>query len=192
MTALALLTACGGDSPSDGAASDLKPGELAAPQPGQMPQGFASVYSDFDLEKCTVLDSSEEGGSASYRCPGFGKLALLVQEGDGRFDLDPGADDGGLQTIGAFNDVGETLEWRLKDGTPFALIFRYKDASEEGRGRSVLAVETLSSEGKPGCRVVQIAGDTPDANQRAREEADKAALPDFACPPEPHMIGAAN
>lgn len=188
--ALALASCGGRDEPAetgDVPAPTAKQAELnAAPQ-------FASTYTDFDLAKCAVLsEEREEGSSAEYRCPGFGDVPLLVQEGDGRFDLDAGGDDGGFQTIGAFNDIGDTVEWRLKDGQPFAVIFRFLDVTEEARGRSVLAVETVTRPGLPACRVAQIVGDTPDANQKARERADAAAADGFRCPAEPELLGSAQ
>jgi hypothetical protein len=185
------LASCGGrdegSQTGDVPAPTAQQAELnAAPQ-------FASTYTDFDLAKCEVLsEEREEGSSAEYRCPGFGQFPLLVQEGDGRFDLDAGGDDGGFQTIGAFNDIGETVEWRLKDGRPFAVIFRFLDVTEEANGRTVIAVETVTGSGQPACRVAQIAGDTPDANQRARELADAAAADGFRCPAEPERVGNAQ
>jgi hypothetical protein len=156
---------------------------------------FASTYTDFDLEKCDVLsEEREEGSSATFQCHGFGKAAIFVQEGDGRFDLDAGVDDDGFQTISAFNDIGDTIEWRLEGGEPFAVIFRFKDVSlETGQaGRTVLAVETVGRSGSPGCRVVQIAGNTPDANQKAREFADATRKAEFSCPQQPEMVGQAG
>lgn len=185
------LASCGGrdegSQTGDVPAPTAQQAELnAAPQ-------FASTYTDFDLAKCEVLsEEREEGSSAEYRCPGFGDLPLWVQEGDGRFDLDAGGDDGGFQTIGAFNDIGETVEWRLKDGQPFAMIFRFLDVTEEANGRAVIAVETVTGPGQPACRVAQIAGDTPDANQKARELADAAAVEGYRCPDEPELLGAAR
>ncbi|MCR2832482.1 hypothetical protein [Parerythrobacter lacustris] len=185
------LASCGGldegSESGDAPAPTAEQAELnAAPQ-------FASTYTDFDLAKCEVLsEEREEGSSAEYRCPGFGELPLLVQEGDGRFDLDAGGDDGGFQTIGAFNDIGDTVEWRLKNGQPFAVIFRFLDVTEEAKGRTVLAVETVTRLGLPACRVAQIAGDTPDANQKARELADAAATEGFRCPDEPELLGNAQ
>ncbi len=188
--ALALASCGGRDEAADSAdapAPTAKQAELnAAPQ-------FASTYTEFDLTKCEVLsEEREEGSSAEYRCPGFGDLPLLVQEGDGRFDLDAGSDDGGFQTIGAFNDIGDTVEWRLKDGQPFAVIFRFLDVTEGARGRSVLAVETVGRPGKGACRVAQIAGNAPDANQKARELADAAAADAFVCSSQPERVGNAE
>ena len=180
------LAACGGEPANE-------PAEQAAPGAAPEQTGVASVYTDFDLAACTVLDEErEQGSSASYRCAGFGDVALFVQEGDGRFDLDAGVDDGTFQTIAAFNDIGDTVEWRLRDGRPVAIVFRYRDVTLERGGRTVLAVETVGADGAPGCRVAQIAGDTPEANLRARELADAAAQDGFVCPAEPRLIGNAG
>lgn len=188
------LAACGGgaDQAAEGA-----PEEAPEPTAEQVAldrePAFASTYTEFDLEACKVLqEEREEGSSADYSCPGFGKTPLLIQEGDGRFDLDAGADDDSFQTVGAFNDIADTVEWRLKDGTPFAVIFRYRDVSMESKGRTVLAVETIGTDKIPGCRVAQIAGDTPDANVKARELADAASDVSFVCPERPALIGNAQ
>ncbi|WP_284124089.1 hypothetical protein [Parerythrobacter aestuarii] len=177
--ALLALAGCGTE-PAD-APDQSGPGEapVATGEP-QAPTGFASVYTDLDLDSCELLElETEQGSSASWRCPGFGDTPLLVEEGDGRFDLDAGVDDSGFQTIGAFNDLNDTIEWRLLDGQPVAVIFRYRDVSMETKGRTVLAVEKVGRQGAPGCRMAQIAGNTPEANQRARDFADAAV--DFSC-----------
>lgn len=137
--------------------------------------GYSSVYTDFDLEACRVTGESTEGASVDYACPGRADVPIFVHLGDGRFDLDAGVDGGEFMTIGAFNELGERLEWRTKDGVPVAVIFRYRDVTPQGEGRTVLAVEKVGQAGAPGCRVAQIAGDTPDANDVAREIADTRA-----------------
>ena len=137
--------------------------------------GYASAYTKFDLAACRVTGEDPEGASVDYACPGYADVPLVVHLGDGRFDLDAGVDSDEFMTIGAFNELGERLEWRTKDGAPFAVIFRYRDVAPQGEGRTVLAVETIGGPGAPGCRVAHIAGDTPDANRVAREIADTVA-----------------
>lgn len=134
--------------------------------------GYSSVYTDFDLEACRVTGESTEGASVDYACPGRDGVPIFVHLGDGRFDLDAGVDGEEFMTIGAFNELGDRLEWRLKDGEPVAVIFRYLDIAPQSDGRTVLAVEKIGRAGSPGCRVAQIAGDTPGANDVAREIAD--------------------
>ena len=173
---LAALAACGAQEEAV-----PEPGTTEGDEAGPELTGFASTYSELDLEACeqTSLET-EEGTSASWTCNGFGDIPLFVDEGDGRFDLDAGVHDSTFETIGAFNAINTTIEWRLKDGDPFAVIFRYNDVSMESKGRTVLAVEKIGRTDSPGCRVAQIAGETPDANQVARDLADQSVA-EFIC-----------
>lgn len=183
------ITACGSPSEEEQATQAQDSPTGAIPEPA----GFASAYTDFALENCEVLEENrEEGSSANYRCPGFGDARLFVQEGDGRFDLDAGIDDDGFQTLSAFNDIGETIEWRLESGRPAAVIFRYLDATPQADGRTVIAIETVGGDTGPGCRVAHVAGDTPSANNRARELADAALAETFVCPKTPELVGNAG
>ena len=173
------------------------PAEEPAPEPtatsaDASDDGYSSSYTKLDLENCRVLAQSRgEGSWIKFRCQGLQGLPLFVSEGDGRFDVDAGVENDGFATIGAFNDVGDTVEWRMEDGEPFAVIFRYRDVSMESGGRSVLAVEKIGRRGAPGCRVAQIAGNTPRANERAREIADSRAA-SFDCSQEPQYVGDAR
>lgn len=186
------LAACSQDPP-ERAPDDETPAPAPTASTGQPPAaadeatedapdsgGHASAYSDFDLETCRVTGENPEGASVDYACPGRGGVPVFVHLGDGRFDLDAGVANEEFMTIGAFNDIGDQLEWRMRDGAPFAVIFRYLDVAPQGEGRTVLAVEKIGRAGAPGCRVAQIAGDTPDANARAREIADTRAAA-FRC-----------
>ncbi len=142
--------------------------------------GYSSAYTAFDLEACRVTGESSEGASVDYACSGRAGVPIFVHLGDGRLDIDAGVDGEEFTTIGAFNELGERLEWRMKDGSPFAVIFRYRDVAPQSDGRTVIGVEKIGQAGKPGCRVAQIAGETPDANRVAREIADTRAR-DFRC-----------
>lgn len=173
-TATLGLSACGSEP-----ASTPEPDSSSAP--AKEMAGNASVYTALDLDKCKLVDAqTEEGASAEWECAGFGDVPLVVEEGDGRFDVDAGVKNAAFETVGAFNSLGDTVEWRLRDGKPFAIIFRYSDATEEGKGRTVLAVEKVGDVAVPGCRVAQIAGDVENANEVARELAD-TNVPEFVC-----------
>lgn len=196
---LVVLAAC---SPEPASPPEARPAAEATPAPAAEPverpsppepaARMGSRYTRFDLAACQVLrEEREEGSFADYRCSGLPDVPLLVQEGDGRFDLDAGIDDDGFQTIGAFNDIGGTIEWRMRDGAPFAVIFRFLDRAMMDPGRTVLAVETVGRAGAPGCRVAQVAGDTPGANARARAFADRLADAS-PCPSEPIYLGNAR
>ncbi len=142
--------------------------------------GYSSAYTAFDLEACRITSESSEGASADYVCSGHGDVPLFIHLGDGRLDVDAGVDGGEFTTIGAFNELGDRFEWRMKDGEPFAVIFRYRDVAPQSAGRTVIGIEKIGRAGEPGCRVAQIAGDTPDANSVARKIADTRAE-DFRC-----------
>ena len=144
------------------------------------PERFSSAYGKLQFDDCAVTQEATEGYYVDRRCPGREGIAIFLHDGDGRYDLDAGVPNDQFQSIGAFNSIGDTLEWRLDNGTAFAVIFRLYDATREDRGRSVLAVEKIGTANSPGCRVAQIAGDTPQANQRARAIADTAAA-SFDC-----------
>jgi hypothetical protein len=206
--ACGLLGACGSDpeparpdqSASD-AQSDAAPADPAM-QPTTGDTGsasadgrYSSAYTDIDLSACELVESEQEEGSWSvHRCDGFGGVPYWIAEGDLRVDVDAGLRSEDFQTLGAFNDVGARLEWRIdnqNEGQPFAIIFRYRDVTQEGDGRTVLAVESIGREGTAGCRVAQIAGDVPRANVRAREIADEAAQ-GFDCSQPPQIVGNAR
>ena len=159
---------------SGAAGSQIVPAELA--NSGEI----SSQYQKFDLGNCTETNRATEGASITWRCTGPNRIQFWVHDGDGRQDVDIGVQNNDFTTIGAFNSIGDTLEWRMRDGRPYALIFRYLDATIEKRGRTVLAVEKIAASGQAGCRVAQIAGSIPDANLRARQIADDVA-PSFEC-----------
>lgn len=163
----------------------------AAPDPAADVDPYSSDYTDFSLGDCRVTARAEEGVGVDYICPGRGDIALFAHDGDGRMDLNAGVRNDRFQSLGAFNSIGDSVEWRMKDGVPFAIIFRYRDDSEQGGGRTVLAVERIGTANQPGCRVAQLAGSTHDANARARAIADSEAS-GFDCAANPRIIGAAE
>jgi hypothetical protein len=134
-----------------------------------------SAYTRVDLDACKLVSRVEEGASASWTCPGHGGIDLVALTGDGRMDLDAGRDNGTFESLTPFNDIGDTVEWRLgQDGKPIAMIYRLRTATPEVEPRSVLFVETVPGGGKPGCLLARIEGSISDANQRARKAADAA------------------
>jgi hypothetical protein len=74
-----------------------------------------------------------EAGSVS-QCPGYAGIPVFVDEDDLRFDVSAGSK--GRENVCrgsltcSFNFPGKTVEWRLANGKPFAIIFRL-----EARGR---------------------------------------------------------
>ncbi|MEL6616746.1 MAG: hypothetical protein AAFQ43_13470, partial [Bacteroidota bacterium] len=102
---------------------------------------------------------------------------LYVTEGDLRFDVDAGVPNERFETQPGFNSVGDTVEWRLRDGKPFAIILRYNSQDvEAGRDRTDLAVISVGRPGEPGCLVDWVpANAQPSQNEAARTIADGQA-----------------
>jgi len=147
-------------------------------------QPATSVYTPLDIDRCTLIEEIEEGAGASWRCPGRSGITLFVTTGDARFDVDAGVDNQQWESLMPFNRPGPQVEWRLRRGRPFAIIYRLIWNDGEGGTGSSLIVETIGRRGAPGCEVARIDGATPDANATARARAD-AIRPNFRCPPAP-------
>jgi hypothetical protein len=155
----------------------------ALPSSAQAAPAATSAYTPLDIDRCTLLEEIEEGAGALWRCPGRGPTALFVATGDGRFDVDAGIDNGRWESLGPFNRPGPRVEWRLRSGRPFAIIYRLLWEDGMGASGSTLIVETIGRTGQPGCEVARIEGG-PDANALARARAD-AIRPGYRCPPPP-------
>lgn len=162
-----------------------------------------SVYTDFPFDNpaCKSLlpeasPDEPEVSSVSMVCPGYKAYNVYFKDGDGRASVHYGylTDDlieNAWESFGAFNSVGEKIEWRIDaDGTPYAAIHRYVLANfnpdtgmaEEALKGEVLVVSRVGrQEDKSGCFVGLVdARANADANELAREVADKLA-PQFSC-----------
>lgn len=146
------------------AAAALATSPLAA-----KPAAVTSAYTKLDLDKCTELES--DLAWVRWRCPGYKAVALIVEVSDDRFDLDAGVVDKDELFGASFDSPPDNVEWRLNRGKPFALIYRLTGANPEQPRTPRLLVETIGSAGRPGCRVAEIAGSAPSANQAARDAA---------------------
>ena len=83
-----------------------------------------SAYTGLDLDHCTRLDRGETPESTEWRCSGHRGVALFVQNGDDRYDVDAGVEDEDALWADTFDYPGKTVEWRLSGGKPFAIIYR--------------------------------------------------------------------
>jgi hypothetical protein len=146
----------------------------------QDPPRIDSAYSKLDLDRCERLDDGSELASASWRCAGHGGVPLFVQNGDDRYDLDAGSEGRDGHWGESFDVPGETVEWRIADGKPFAIIYRLRSARSEAPSSSRLVVETIGG-ARPGCRIFVVDGAAPRANEQAREAADRALGGAAAC-----------
>jgi hypothetical protein len=150
----------------------------------QGPTRFSSVYSA--LTKCgsgmtkkEERDAEKHGSDIPSRCKGFGGYVvdisysacasnITVEKGETRIGL-------AMQTI---NYTQKTVEWRLANGKPFAVIMRVYEyngndlCSTDGKIKS----ESLVVKGLKGFEhideEVKVKG-TPNPNAKARELADK-------------------
>ena len=147
-----------------------------------------SVYTALDAGRCPEIARVEEGASVTWRCRGHAGIPLIVMVSDDRFDIDAGVDNRRWESPGRFSATGPRLEWRLRRGRPFAIIYRLRLTGGEQPESSVLGVETIGRRGSPGCVVAWIDGRLPDANALARARADERAA-GFRCgrdEPEQH------
>jgi hypothetical protein len=88
--------------------------------------------------------------------------------------------------FGPFNSAATTIEWRARDGKPFAVIQRWHldDTSDEDKSGRPMAKPVLVVTRLPPGRVCHVAyvdaQANPDANELARKAADEIAR-DFRC-----------
>jgi hypothetical protein len=149
-----------------------------------------SVYTPLDLETgCSMVEGAtdEEAGGGQWWCEGYRGIAVRVAEGDLRFFVGYGRDAAeqcsSRQTLGAFNTIGTTLEWRLLREypghmTPVATILRYK-TNVDGRTGEYLVVTRL--DGAQACHMAYVdVRAQKDANALARVAADRFG-PTFDC-----------
>jgi hypothetical protein len=148
---------------------------LFAPQAAAA-ETVTSAYTKIKISECAVVEISEEEEWGIWRCEGYGGVSVRVAEGDLRtfvsYDDDAGEQLAATQTFPGFNSTGETLEWRLKDGKPFATILRFYIEHDEAKSQ-VLVVTQL----KPlTCHIGYVdATRNANANELARQVADEMA-----------------
>ncbi len=158
-------------------------------------QQFDSAYTDLELDAGCSLVSSDEWG-ATWSCPGYAGIPVLVSEGDLRFFVSYGpnaAEEPAVsQTPPPFNTINSKLEWRLKreDGrwVPFATILRYYTSLGYGEGDAQILVVTQLLPGAT-CQIAYVdATANRDANVLAREAADRYAG-SYDCNAGPMTVG---
>ena len=146
-----------------------------------------SVYTTFDLDKCSRLDqgNADEGDSGSWLCKGYGNLKIYFAEGDLRslvaFGKSPKNHCATAQTFGGFNSANTTIEWRLKNGKPIATIQRWTvsvDPADSAKTKTFLVITKL--EPNNSCHMGVVEGAFPNANTKAREVADQKSAA-FTC-----------
>lgn len=165
---------------------------MAAPATAQQ---IDSDYTRIDLDQCTALSIDDLGGE--WACSGYKGYPVYVAEGDLRMFVSYGDnavnEKAAWQTFPQFNDINETLEWRLvKNGgtwIPFATILRFftQSADSPTPDGQVLVVTKL----EPGntCHIAYIdARRVRNANAVARQYADETAASFDCASDEPARI----
>ena len=143
---------------------------------------ITSIYSELDLKNCKQLALFEdEGEGGEWLCPGIKDYDVHVWEGDLRsyvgFGKEAPAQCVSAETFGAFNSLGPRVEWRMKDGKPFATILRWLTQPSDANGnpgkQNWLVVTKL--DGKDACHSAYVDTKYTDANEVARQRADERA-----------------
>ena len=157
-------------------------------------QTIGSVYTSIAPRDCrTVGKPSQLDGSATRVCPGKAGLVVLIAEDDLREVVSVGRnrqaaanEPAAERWFGPFNSTEHTVEWRMVDGKPFAIIQRWHiadvtDPDKQGRPntKAMLAVTRLPP--RSVCHIAYVdAAANSDANELARKAADEFAR-DFKC-----------
>ena len=152
---------------------------------------IASAYTSAAERDCRKIESSSQGDSSTHVCPGKSGLIVLLNEDDlrqtvsvGRNARAAGKEPAAQSSFGPFNSAAKTVEWRMADGEPFAIIQRWQIADNDDQGKKgpndkpMLVVTRLP----PGavCHVAYVDAADTNANALARQAADETAR-GFAC-----------
>lgn len=143
----------------------------------------SSVYTSLAEADCRLVEQDEETGDTTSRCPGTAGYGLLLHDWDARMTLDvvvPGGRAHPLRYSGVitsnFSSLGPRAEWRMRGGKPIALIVRlnaFEDPEVTDRATSYLAVAKITA--REVCVTDRIPPTTPNANEAARQAADRSA-----------------
>jgi len=155
-------------------------------------QTFSSSYTSTAEKNCRTVGKPRDGGTTQV-CPGKSGLVVVISEDDLRQTVSVGptaaaaAKEPAAQTwFAPFNSTANTVEWRMANGQPFAIIQRWLIADNDDVDKSgtpankpMLAVTRLPP--GPVCHVAYVDGQANrNANEVARQAADEFAR-DFKC-----------
>ncbi len=152
-----------------------------------------SIFTKIDLKACKQIKKPDgfvfEG---SWACKGVKGYDVIYSGMDLRATIAFGpkaqTQCAAAQSFGHFNSPGDTIEWRMAKGKPYATILRwFTDNGDEGSKQNWLVVTKIDGNGA--CRSAIIDTQFPNANQVARDKADKSAS--FKCAKDlPELISA--
>ncbi len=150
--------------------------------------GFYSEYTDLEKECNTPEGQGEEGGHVSTYCKGPDKYRVHMFDTAGTMEITvdaPGSDEYILIVSEkvSFTTKGKKLEWRIKNGVPFAVIMRANkyslDENELIKYPVKVTGEYLFVRGLHGFESIRAdvnVGTTRYANEEARKIADEGYL----------------
>lgn len=196
--ALSLAAAgCGGAAKNstnaaapNASAAPAVPAKAVANAAAPAATGVTSAYTEINLAQCQSLSADAESDSAAWRCPGYEGVPVFIASGDLRYDVDAGVDNGNFETMPPFNENPTRIEWRLRDGLPFAIIYRLTLATNEQTewSGSALGIDTVGTAERPGCTIAWIDGAVPNANEVARQIADSRTATFNCAGGEPEQV----
>jgi carboxypeptidase C (cathepsin A) len=164
-------------------------------------QDYASLYSSTAARNCKKIDAAKngEGDWTIWSCSGIGGYLVRVSEDDLRMTvsmartLDAAANEPAAKhQFAPFNNVHDTLEWRMTKGAPFATIQRWflSDASNPDKsGKPAQVAMLVVTRLNPACHMGYVdVHANAIANALARKAADESART-FECGSKPTVIG---
>lgn len=164
-------------------------------------QDFASLYSSTAPRNCKIVEAAKdgEGDWRVWLCSGIGGYVVRVTEDDLRMsvsvgrNLDAAANEpAAKQHFAPFNNIHDTLEWRMTKGQPFATIQRWflEDLSNPDKsGKSTQVALLVLTRLNPTCHAGYVdVHANAIANALVRKAADEQAR-NFDCNSKPIVIG---
>ncbi len=155
--------------------------------------GGESAYSKLNLDKDCKFDAPSDdenaGPGSSAKCQIGNFPTIYFDEGDLRQSIGFGAPKK-YQTFGQFNYINNVIEWRSKNGKPYAAIVRFfiqnshldnNDGDKANLGQVLVVHRVAKSSKGQTCIVGMVdARANANANVLARQIADKLAT-SFNC-----------
>ena len=140
---------------------------------------LSSAYTKFDLKDCKqAIPADEYVFEGMWVCKGFGGIDIYQSGEDARsyaaFGIDAARHCAFRKTFNPFNTALSPVEWRLKDGKPFAAIERWSVVNDD-KGNSVTWLVVNALRANDSCHVHYVSGSYPEANAAARRAADDLA-----------------
>ena len=149
---------------------------------------FTSVYTDMKRDCKTLAEpkGAQTGGDPAGACKGYGGYRIFISHSAwaAGYSVESLKDPNESIVLGTdysgYGAKGEKVEWRMANGKPFAVIMRIGKYKDMGDGENPYQAKNrtgsrLVIKGLKGYEQIdfEVDGATPNANQKARELADK-------------------